>query len=67
MSGPLVRTLMAAGAALLSFPLLLGPAASYDGGAEVFLDSALRIDRQNGSVTLPLFKGRHDGKPSGMS
>lgn len=62
MSRPLARTLMAAGAALLSFPLLLGPAAAHNGGAEVFLDSALRIDRQNGSVTLPLFKGRHDGK-----
>lgn len=62
MSRPIARTSMAAGAALLSFPLLLGPAAAHDGGAEVFLDSALRIDRQNGSVRLPLFKGRHDGK-----
>lgn len=62
MSRPLARTMMAAGAAVLSFPLLLGPAAAQDSDAEVFLDSALAIDKQNGSVTLPLFKGRHDGR-----
>ncbi len=61
MSRPLARTMMATGAALLSFPLL-GPAAAHDGDAEVFLDSALAIDKQNGSVTLPLFKGKHDGR-----
>ncbi len=62
MSRPLTRAMMAAGAAMLSFPLLLGPAAAHDSSGEVFLDSAVAIDRANGSVTLPLFKGKHDGK-----
>lgn len=61
MSTPLTRTMMAAGAAVLSLPLLLGPAAAHGDDSEVFLDSALAVDRQNGSVTLPLFKGKHDG------
>ncbi|MHA7293861.1 hypothetical protein [Arthrobacter sp. HLT1-21] len=31
------------------------------GGAELFLDSAIAVDSANGTVTLPLLEGRHDG------
>jgi hypothetical protein len=43
---------------------LAAPAAAHDHkeDEEVFLASALSIDRDEGSVTLPLFEGRHDGE-----
>ncbi|TFD60228.1 hypothetical protein E3T39_08300 [Cryobacterium suzukii] len=37
------------------------PALAVASGAEVFLDSAIAVDSENGTVTLPLYKGRHDG------
>ena len=53
------RILAAASGAVLAVPLLIAPAAAS--GSEVFLDSAIAVDRANGSVTLPLLKGRHQG------
>jgi hypothetical protein len=52
--------------ALLSMVLLFAVALpalpAMAGSAEVFLDSAIAIDRRNGSVTLPLHRGTHDGR-----
>ena len=56
------RTLAAAGAAALALPVLVSPAAAHGEDGEVFLDSAIAVDRARGTVTLPLLKGRHDGK-----
>lgn len=55
-----MRTLVAAGATVLGLPMLVGPAEA--GGDEVFLDSAVAVDRREGTVTLPLLEGRHDGE-----
>ncbi len=37
------------------------PAGAGMDDAEVFVESAIAIDRPSGTVTLPLFEGRHDG------
>ena len=55
----LTRIVVAASGAVLTLPLLIAPSAASS--SEVFLDSALAVDRANGSVTLPLLKGQHDG------
>lgn len=54
------RTVTAVCGAALTLPLLTLPAEAH--GAEVFLDSTIALDRRNGTITLPLFEGRHDGK-----
>lgn len=54
-------------AILLAVPLLAGAPAGAsartggEDGAEVFLSSTLALDRDNGTITLPLYEGRHDG------
>ncbi len=47
----------------LAVPLLgAGPASATGGdGAEVFLSSTVALDRTQGTITLPLLEGRHDG------
>lgn len=54
------RTVAGACGIILALPILAAPA-SADGGGEVFLDSTIALDRQNGTITLPLYEGRHDG------
>jgi hypothetical protein len=53
------RSLAITFGALIALPLLSSPASAS--GAEVFLNSAIAVDKAAGTVTLPLHKGRHDG------
>ncbi len=57
------RPLMALGLLAVGATLALTSVASpaVAGGSEVFLDSTIALDRRNGTVTLPLYQGRHDG------
>ncbi len=59
MKSLVARTVVVAGGSALAVPLLAIPASA--GGAEVFLDSAMALDRREGTITLPLHRGRHDG------
>lgn len=59
MKSLVARTMVVAGALALAVPLLAVPASA--GGAEVFLDSTIALDRREGTITLPLYRGRHDG------
>jgi len=45
--------------AALTLPLLILPAEAHS--PEVFLDSTIALDERNGTITLPLFEGRHKG------
>ena len=36
--------------------------AQVSGSGDLFLTSAIRLDRATGDITLPLFKGQHDGE-----
>ena len=36
--------------------------AQLSGSGDLFLTSAIRLDRATGDITLPLFKGQHDGE-----
>ncbi len=53
------RALALALGATLVIPLVGAPATAAED--EVFLDSTIGIDTENGSITLPLYEGRHDG------
>jgi hypothetical protein len=56
---PLVGVLAIAAVGL---PLSVPSAAAHGGDGEVFLRSAVAVDRMNGTVTLPLHRGTHDGR-----
>lgn len=57
-----IRTWAGLTAAMATSLALVAPASPAAAGSEVFLDSAIAVNRQEGSVTLPLFRGRHDGQ-----
>lgn len=61
MTSLLRRTVTAVCGAALTLPLLILPAEADS--AKVFLDSTIALDTRKGTITLPLFEGRHDGKP----
>ena len=58
------RRLAPVAVAVLAAPLLFTAPASASSGtsARVFLDSAVAVDTAAGTVTLPLYEGRHDGE-----
>jgi len=56
------RALLSATCVVLTLPLGAANVSASDDGSEVFLRSSISIDRANGTVTLPLVKGRHDGR-----
>ncbi len=43
------------------FCFILGQAAQVVGDTEVFLDSAIDLNEEDGTITLPLFRGQHNG------
>lgn len=55
------RTGLAACAMALALPLLAAPTPAVASDAKVFLKSTIALDTQEGTVTLPLQKGLHDG------
>lgn len=58
---PVGRAVMGACVAALALPVLAAPTLASASGAEVFLKSAIALDIREGTVTLPLQKGLHDG------
>lgn len=69
---PMRRLAILAGAAGLALSALIAPDASAagdgnqgrgtDGNTDLFLASAIHLDRETGDITLPTFKGQHDGE-----
>ena len=57
------RRLATVATGLLATALLYVGPASAGSGPELFLASAVAVDRAAGTVTLPLYEGRHDGAP----
>ena len=55
------RTVTGACAAALALPVLAAPTLASASEAEVFLTSTISVNTQDGTVTLPLQKGTHDG------
>lgn len=58
----LTRRLCSAAAATLAAAVVAGPATPASAGGTVFLDSALSINRQAGTVTLPMYRGMSHGQ-----
>lgn len=57
-----IRTWVGLTGAAATSLVLLAPASPASASSGVFLDSAIAVDRLAGTVTLPLFRGTHDGQ-----
>ncbi len=55
------RMVIGSCAAALALPVLAAPTPASASGAEVFMTSTIALNTREGTVTLPLKKGLHDG------